>query len=338
MAKRSGRDALALQRYVVMAYKAEGATEHRPMMITRIGSDDPRDTRKDDTVHFVWVEPDGSLGHSGYIQSYAIDSLFASGDLRFIDDARVDTRVKLPPDWQARNEKLSQLADEARRVAAERRRDDDREPLEHPSFGTITLTRASGSGRLFGSPFEHQHSVRIRVGRATKYRSLSNDRAHSHGVGVVEIAMSEAQFARFITSTSVGEGTPCTLTEVAGYVMPEPPAERETEKFHEDAQRALARAAKDIREAIEKAEALLDKPTVSKADRKEIVSLLSFALRAHEEHLPFTIKQFGERMEKIVSEGKHEIEAFLQQTLLNAGLEAASGGPIKLLPDGQTEK
>jgi hypothetical protein len=306
------------------------ALKDQPIMVTGIGDDGSgKDTT---TVHFRYIEPRGALAGSGYINGYEVDSRLASGELRFIDHAKVDVRVQLPADWQARNEELARVAAESSRERQRETRCEDREGVEHPSYATATLTRASGGhGRLFMSPFRHDHRVVIEIRRATKYRGLSNDRAHGHGPLIAEVAMSEAQFARFITSTAIGEGTPCTLAHVGGQEMPEPPPEMETEKFHADAEKTLARAGEDIAEVTEKVRALLDKPTVTKADRKEILGLLFHISRAFTDSLPFTIKQFDERMEHIVSAGKHEIESFLNQTIARVGLEGVKAAPIQLL-------
>src|SRR5512140_796676 len=114
------------------------------------------------------------------------------------------------------------------------------------------------------SPFRHQHFIGITISRAAKYRSLANDRVHGELRTVTEVFLSEAQFARFITSPMDGNGTPCTIHCITGTYMPEPPEGGEVERFHEDVDRSAEASAKEFQKALDFAEELLKKPTVSK--------------------------------------------------------------------------
>jgi len=314
-----------LHRYSVLAYRGN------PIMVTRVGGDGT--TRGDSTVHYDRVTADGSLKHGGHINGYEVEATLKSGELRYIDHATVDIRVKLPPEWQ---ERLAGMEAAARKAAAEEAavRDEWADEV-HPSFGIVVLTRSSTTGaRLFGSPFKHHTVIGIDIHRAVRHRSLSNDRVHS-GSLIASIAMSEAQFAHFVSSVALGEGTPCTLEYVGSERMPEPPPEAETERFHEDAKRAFAKAGKALNDALAQAQALLEKPSVTKADRREIETLLKRAVNTFTDHLPFTIERFDERMEKIVIAGKHEIDAYAQHTVQRLGEKALAGAPTLALTAGE---
>lgn len=92
---------------------------------------------------------------------------------------------------------------------------------EHPSWALIRASRVSGGTNLFGSDYKHH-----------TYMTLSIQRAERIGTGAssmtmgkneyLEIAMTEAQFARLIASAGVGTGIPCTLKRHNGELIEEP--------------------------------------------------------------------------------------------------------------------
>jgi hypothetical protein len=92
----------------------------------------------------------------------------------------------------------------------------------HPSFGLVSISRVSGSRRLFESPFEHQHYITLSISRADRSRT---DLHYNHIMPcgeIVEVAMSEVQFAQMVTSLNMGVGTPCTISHLDGEMVKEP--------------------------------------------------------------------------------------------------------------------
>jgi hypothetical protein len=303
----------------------------KPVLIIRVGGDGS--TNDKSTVHCGEIKPDGMIGHEHWIADWELRKRLDAGTATFIDGARPRTVVELPPEWAAQVAKRAEAVAAAKAARIESGDDplDSVTPVSHPSYGVVTLTRASGYGYLFGSAFKHYSRLSLTVHRATLHRALSNDRPHP-GEVLCKIDMSEAQFAHFVTSAAVGEGTPCTIRNVLGASMPETPPPEETEKFHADARRTMRNAARHIVEAIADARALLDKPgNVTKREREALVEHLRRVERAFDDSLPFTVEQFGERMEKIVAAGKQEIDSYLTRTAARAGLDAA---PVSLALTG----
>jgi hypothetical protein len=145
----------------------------------------------------------------------------------------------------------------------------------------------------------------------------------------VEISLSEAQWARLVSSAGNGEGTPCTISRIGGALVPDCPEQVEIEKFHEDTAKLMSKAAENLESAIRSVQAILEKPSVTKAERKELLGRLLTA-RAHlADGLPFVATQLRERMEHIVSEGKTEIEAFFQRTMERLGARQLREAPIE---------
>jgi len=81
---------------------------------------------------------------------------------------------------------------------------------QHPAYAQIGANRVSGGAYLYGSDFKHQHYITIQIHDSELHRQLSGDRAHSKR-RLIEIAMSEAQWATFVSSLNQGGGVQCTL-------------------------------------------------------------------------------------------------------------------------------
>lgn len=92
--------------------------------------------------------------------------------------------------------------------------------LRHPAYGQIGASRTYGGGRaLYGSDFRHNSSVTIRISESEVTRDLSRDWPHATRE-IVEVTLSEAQWATFVSSLNMGEGTQCTLAHVMGERKP----------------------------------------------------------------------------------------------------------------------
>jgi hypothetical protein len=109
----------------------------------------------------------------------------------------------------------------------------------HPAFGQISASRVTGSTTLFGSDFLHQHYVTIKVNRAELNRDLSRD-WHFQREEIVEVALSEAQWATFVSSMNVGAGSQCTIQRVQGEQMPSIPVRVQEDEFKEELRSTVA--------------------------------------------------------------------------------------------------
>jgi hypothetical protein len=287
----------------------------RAALITNIGGDG---TTNSSIINYNFINGDGTLAHGGHFQPW-------EKGIKHIDFAKVRTLVELPPEWEQR-------AIEYDKKQPTKTMLDDWDPEEHPSYGTIQVGRCSGHTALFMSPFKHHNYMTLSIHRATKHRSLANDRTF-HGRELIEVMLSEAQWARMLSSAGVGEGTPCTLNHVAGSMVPPCPEQVEVEKFHADTKRYMEKSSECLDDAIKAMQGLMDKPSVTKAERKEVLSKLTFAKQHLTSGLPFVATQIRERMEHIVCEGKTEIEAFFQRQVQRLGLkQLQTAAPVEFIP------
>lgn len=196
----------------------------------------------------------------------------------------------------------------------------------HPAYAVVSLVRGQSTGtRLFGSDLVHHHTLSLTVHTAKEVRQHGSEHRFAQE-SLIEVEMSEAQFARLVASVGIGSGVPCTLrrTLTGGYVEVPGIAKSMTSKAMEstqDMEKALAKALSDIQGKLEALSALAEGQGVP--SKRALREGLKDALRVVE-HLPgnlgFAHKQFHESVERTVEEGKTEIESFVQHVAMAAGL------------------
>jgi len=201
---------------------------------------------------------------------------------------------------------------------------DPHEVYNHPAYGVITLTNPQGGdSTLFGSDIGHNQRMCIRVHHAELKRDLNHDWIHTTGE-IIEVEMSHAQFAQFITSQGKGDGTPCTLRWMKGEGAVPGIAKIETK--HDTFRREIHDAARKRLESIEKEIAKLGEMIESgKLPKKELRELHA-NLRRQADYLPgtmeFVVKSAEEALEKATSDAKIEVESYIAMTAQRLGLKS----------------
>lgn len=305
----------------------DGVVEYRPALITNVGGDGSTYSSE---INYAFIEGDGGLGHGGHAQPWNTEGW------KHIDFCKVRTVVDLPPEWEKVATDFDKRWQDSREKDRERMEED--EPETHPSYATVNVSRVQGSASLFMSPFTHQHYMTLSIGRATRYRGLSNDRVFGGMSELIQVALSEAQWAKMVSSAGNGSGTPATLTRLGGSLVQECPQQADLHRFHDDVQKRMDKAAEAITAAVEKAEALLASKSATKGEREALLGEIRKAKNQMTDGMPFVIKQLEERMEHIVTEGKIEIENFAQRTVHQMGLQAVAGQVPQLTPVALTLK
>lgn len=200
----------------------------------------------------------------------------------------------------------------------------------HPAFAQIGASRVNGSAFLYGSDFRHNSYVSIRLHRSQLNRGLSND-WHFGREEIVEVALSEAQWASFVSSLNMGTGTPCTITSIGGKVVPGLPApENRVDQFAGE----MSKNSTDAIKVLETIRTTIAQTSLSGKAKEQIGRLLDMAVRDITSSNTFVAKQFGEHMETIVEHAKTEVNAYVTSAVQRAGLEAlASGRPVLAIED-----
>jgi hypothetical protein len=209
----------------------------------------------------------------------------------------------------------------------------------HPSFGLISIARCQGAARLFESPFTHQNFITLSISRASRQRTDLHENHVMPDEEIVEVAMSEVQFATLISSLNMGFGRPCTIRHLDGKLVAEPKPDETKQTFEREGREhfeGLLAMAKEL----EKLTAM--KASEMKAPQRERMQFLSLKLsQGLSCNLEFFHKQVQRTMDKVVSVAKAEIEAHMVNVTQRAGLAAlaAKQAPLLLeMGDGEKQK
>ena len=200
-------------------------------------------------------------------------------------------------------------------------RDRNETVTTHPAFAQIAASRVSGHAHLYDSDFSHQHYINVTIRRSQLHRTLSRDWAFGTE-DLITVAMSEAQWATFVSSMNMGSGTPCTLQREGGKSIPSlPPAESVDHQFKHEVRATLLHISEELKKCVSG----IDGP-LGKGSAKELraqIEHLSFALV---DSTSFVSTRFDEHVEETVEKAKVEINAYVGNAVARAGLEALSGG------------
>lgn len=188
--------------------------------------------------------------------------------------------------------------------------------VEHPAYAQIGAGRVSGGAYLYGSDFQHRNFVRITIRASHLGRSLSNDWPYG-GREYIEVDLSEAQWAEFVSSMNVGFGVQCTLRHRDGELVPELPAPvRRVDQFQDEIKQKVVKALEHMDDLV----AQIDTMKVSEKQKGELKSKVSLARQQIVSNMPFVLEQFSEHMESTVQKAKTEINAYGTHLLMKTGL------------------
>lgn len=202
----------------------------------------------------------------------------------------------------------------------------DETKTTHPAYGQIVASRVTGSTSLYGSDFLHNAYMTITIRRSELNRGLSRD-WYFAGEELIEVALSEAQWATFLSSPNVGSGVPCTIDHINRVVIPglPDPIDRSKQFAGE-----LDGTLKECTDAIE---AMLEKMTEMGLPKGKTAELKGMLAKVHQEltcNLPFVGKQFGEHVEDTVEKAKQEVHGYMLGVIQRTGIAALQGMPLPL--------
>lgn len=205
--------------------------------------------------------------------------------------------------------------------------------ITHPAFAQISASRVSGMSVLYGSDFMHRASIRIRIYESTLTRQLNSDWPFA-GREMIEVELSEAQWATFVSSLNVGRGVQCTLRQVDGQMIPDLPHRDEGKQYRKD----MADQSKDAVAALNRALQTLSDAKMSVRDRTAIREAVEKAKQEITGNADFVMQCFDEHVETRMEKAKIEINAYLTQVVTAAGLTALqSQEPPLILEDGDEQ-
>lgn len=199
--------------------------------------------------------------------------------------------------------------------------------FNHPAYGSIGAYRTTGQASLYGSDFRHQHYVTIYLKRSTLRRDLSNDWPHAH-TELFEVALSEAQWATFVSSMNVGSGVQCTIKRTMGQQVPGlPDPQSRTEQFSHEVKERMAKGLNELNELAQ----MITTMGLSGKKQKELLDKITASKMQLTNNVKFVADQFDEHMEDTTEKAKIEINAYATHTLIGLGLDQlGKSSPIAL--------
>lgn len=191
------------------------------------------------------------------------------------------------------------------------------ERTTHPSYGMLSFSRVTGGAtNLFGSSIKHRDFISMTLYHGDIERGLNSDWYHGSKI-IAEAEMSYAQFAEAITSMNVGSGIPVTIkrTEKDG-LIPECNFINKREQSQDEFSERMDHANQKMDRLVKEIQALfLEKKSIGKADKENIMNRLSEIQAEVSKNSKFALGCFNEQIEKTVTEAKAEIEAFCQNKM-----------------------
>lgn len=205
--------------------------------------------------------------------------------------------------------------------------------MTHPAFAQIAAARTTGQTYLYGSDFSHSYYIHIKISPSDTLRSHHQDWFFEKNVPYIDVALSEAQWATFVSSLNVGSGVPCTLQQRDGETVSDlPPPEDRKAKHVSEQSAAMADALK----SLDRLTAKIAESGLSKKKADELAELVRVAHSKLSDSVPFISKMFDEDMEQTVEKAKIEINSYATQHLMSLGRAALeSQTPILTLEDAK---
>lgn len=207
--------------------------------------------------------------------------------------------------------------------------------LDHPAYGMIAASHTSGSTTLFGTDFEHHHYVTVRIHPATLYREIMHDVYEARNIPYIEVAMSESQWATFVSRPNTGQGVQCTVLLADGEEKPRIPLRRSTDVHASDFKARVAEVVASVQRTREAVGAELGGLSGKKRD-----AALAHLARLEQDlksNLPWYVEVLEKQMHQTVESAKVEVGAYINHAITRAGLTALgvpTEAPFAMLTEG----
>ena len=206
----------------------------------------------------------------------------------------------------------------------------------HPAFALIGASRVSvggvGQGAvLFDSDILHGHTVRVRLHTASRSRDLSHDWIHSRKQ-IIEIEMSEAQWASFVSSMNVGNGVPCTIRHQGYEQVPEFELDPRLGVTMAETKASAEKAFDGIKDAMAVYEKAL-KDKVPAKERNQALRDLHFSIENAVPNVNYAGTQLVKQAEDVVTKMRSDVEAFVVSKARQLGMDVDElAAPADLQP------
>jgi len=211
-------------------------------------------------------------------------------------------------------------------------KDDDK---KHPSFGTISWGRVQGyRENMFMSSLPHHNYIEIEIAEARVEREL-NDTWVSTGKHHIRVALTENQFAQFITTPGRLPGIPCTISRLGGKLVEQPPPDEQMVQFRYELKESVKGVASQARKLEKSILGMLAGKTLRKGDLKKVLALATATVGDINSNLPYIVKRFNEHMDTVLHDAMARFEGHVKAKLERLGIDALAKGPKQLMGDDE---
>jgi hypothetical protein len=199
--------------------------------------------------------------------------------------------------------------------------------IHHPAIGNIQLSRVSGNRALVDSESMHQRYVRLEIqtGSLVDLGDGLRRPSTAGGKDLVQVYMTEAQWAHFVSSFSDGSGTACTLDHYRDGERYLPPQVPDPKGFGADLSKQVDEHAHNLDASYDRMESevleVLEK-YVPKTKRDSVMSTVKAMRQAHKPAAKWLRTCMTEVAEGFVARAKLEVEAKAQAVIHTLGLKA----------------
>lgn len=202
----------------------------------------------------------------------------------------------------------------------------------HPAYGLIGISHVSGgTGPMFGSAVENNMgSIRltIQVDAERVHTEHGEDRYHARaGGGLVEVALTHAQWVEMISAPNRGNGVPCTVLRSRTLdgvyrnlpaIAPTPP---EAEEVIESVRREGASVGAELAGLDARVRAILEAKRIPVSTIRAVSEEIVGVQRGVSGRLPFLASMAVEAAERVVMAGKVEVESYVGAVARRLGFD-----------------
>ena len=208
---------------------------------------------------------------------------------------------------------------------------------EHPAWGVISAHRVSSTpgAVLFDSEITHSEYIQVTIGRMARRRDLNQDWRRPLGEDLIQVDMSMAQWASFVSSMNT-TGVSCTIRRTEEEInVPglefAPRLAVSAKEAREAAHKALAR----IEEAFEALDSL--DPKAGVRARREAMQNLRAAIANAPSNVQFAADSLTRHTESVVAKARADIEAVVEAHARQIGIDPAEVRNPMALEQGDTD-
>lgn len=174
----------------------------------------------------------------------------------------------------------------------------------HESYAMVGFGRCCGNpGPLFGAIGDsHEVYIKLSIKRATVSRSGTEFESTGPRGELIEVDMTEPQFAQLLSSLNVGNGSPCTLRYFGGERVPDPPQSPSLSMIRDELMKTKREHVDAMRVQLEQMRELLATNTCGPSHRLAIQTQLERVVDLFDDTAQDMIAQFDRYASRIVAE------------------------------------